>query len=463
MNSARPCRGRVDSSAPSHTLASKALDRLPASQPAASLAITGSRCETGVRVLCLGLLALLGASCEGIFQRRLPEIADRYARHAVGELSVGAGEADITPKTPQYLGGFDLNRVSNGVHLPLKARAMVLKVGEVKVALVGIDNLGLQRGDVDWIKSGLLGFTNGDVFICSSHTHAAPDLVGLWGYYFMTSGRDREYLALVRRGVIAAVRQAEAGLRPARLLRGSAILPREGLVRNSNRKGVFDRRMTVIQAVEANSGAPIASLLNFGCHPEALRRSNLKISADFVGDLCDRWSDAGLGQPVFINGALGAMVTPRLHGEEGLVEMGAALFEVGKRALAVARPVLVNDIEIARRDVYMPMRSLSLSVARQFMLIQREVYEGSLRSTVGYLRIGEIEAVALPGEPEPGFAQRIRSLSHRPDLLIFSLADDEVGYLMSARDARMDDFQYERGMSPGPEAGEQVLQALVGK
>lgn len=434
MSSARPCRGRAVCSPSS---------RLP-------------------KLLVLCLLLLLETGCAGIFQRWLPEVPDRFARHLTGDLSVGAGEADITPDTQQYLGGFDLNRRSVGVHSPLKVRVMVLAMGGEKIALIGIDNLGLQRGDVEWIKSGLYGFTNGNVFISSSHTHAGPDLVGLWGYWFLTSGRDRDYLAKVRRGVIAAVREAEAGLRPARLLRGTANLPREGLVRNSNRRGVFDRRMTVIQAVDVETGAPIASLLHLGCHPEALRRSNLKISADFVGDLCDRWRDAGLGQPVFINGALGAMVAPRMHGEAKLVEMGAALFAIGKRALASAQQVPVTDIEVARQDVYLPMRSLSLSVARQFMLIQRDVFEGSLRTTVGYLRIGDIEVVALPGEPEPGFVQRIRALSHRPDLLIFGLTDDEVGYIMSARTARMDDFQYERGMSPGPEAGEQLLRALVG-
>ena len=30
-----------------------------------------------------------------------------------------------------------------------------------------------------------------------SHTHAGADLIGLWGYYLMTSGRDRDYVASV--------------------------------------------------------------------------------------------------------------------------------------------------------------------------------------------------------------------------------------------------------------------------
>jgi hypothetical protein len=387
----------------------------------------------------------------------------RYEWSAAGDLWVGAAEADITPDNDQYLGGFNLARMSTGIHSRLKARAMVIKVGDGKIALIGIDNLGLQRGDVDWIKSGLYGFANGNVFIASSHTHAAPDLVGLWGYYGLTSGRDPEYLALVRRGIMSAVQAAEADLQPARLRLGSANLPREGLVRNTNKDGVFDRRFTVLQALEKDGDKAIASLLHMGCHPEVFRRSNSEISADFVGELCDRWKAAGHGQPVFINGALGAMVTPKLHRASGIVKMGEDLQKLGEEALASAEPLSVPDMEVHRQDVYLPMRSFGLSGARLLMLIPRNVYDGHLRSTVGYLRLGEFEAVTLPGETEPGFAQRVCSESHRPNMLIFSLVDDEVGYLMSERDARDPEFAYERSMSPGVDAGERVLSALIGR
>ncbi len=413
--------------------------------------------------MAAALGSLLLVSCTGIFQKSLPKEPARYEWSSLGELSVGAAEADITPENEQYLGGFDLNRVSTGIHSRLKARVMVIKVGSGKIALIGLDNLGLQREDVDWIKSGLYGFANGNVFIASSHTHAAPDLVGLWGYYGLSSGRDREYLALVRRGIMAAVKAAEADLRPARMRLGSADLPREGLVRNTNKDGVFDRKFTVLQAVERDTEKPIASLLHMGCHPEVFRRSNSEISADFVGELCDQWRAAGHGQAVFINGALGAMVTPKLHRAEGIVKMGAALLQLGEEALASAKPISVPDMEVHRRDVYLPMRSFGLSGARLLMLIPRNVYDGHLRSTVGYLRLGELEVATLPGETEPGLAQRLRSDSHRPNLLIFSLVDDEVGYLMSERDARDPEFEYERSMSPGVDAGEKVLSALVGR
>ncbi len=381
---------------------------------------------------------------------------------SVGEVEVGAAAVDITPERDLYLGGFDLARPATGVHSRLEARAMVIRAGGVRVALVGVDNLGLQRDDVEWIKSGITGFRNGCVFVCSSHTHAAPDLVGFWGYYFLTSGRDRDYLRRVRDGVCQAVQLATERLRPATLIRGEALLPPRGLVRNSNRTGLFDRRFTVVQARDRATGAPLAALLHMACHPEALRRRNTMVSADFVGSLCDAWSAAGLGQPVFVNGALGAMISPEPQGEEGVAEMGAALFEVAQRALAAARPLPVTEIEVRRRDVYLPLTSPGLLLGRLTLAIPRRAYDDHMRTTVGYLRLGALQAVSVPGEVEPTLAERWRRRTGVPDLLLFGLCDDEVGYLMRTVDARDPEFAYERLMSPCVDAGARVEAALIG-
>jgi hypothetical protein len=348
------------------------------------------------------------------------------------------------------------------VHYALKARAMVFLHGEMRVAVVGIDNLGLQRDDVEWIKSGVYGFANGCVFLCSSHTHAGPDLVGIWGPYLLASGRSRDYLAMVRGRVAEAVEAAVEGARPARLVRGEARVSPEGVVRNSNRKGLFDRRLTVIAATAVESGEPLGAILHLGCHPEVLRRRNTLVSSDFIGPLCDRWREAGLGQAVFVNGALGAMITPHLNGVDGIEVMVDALLAVAQRALAAAEPLPADELEVVRRDVYMPLTSPGLLLGRLTLVVPRAAYDGELRTTVGYLRIGALEVACVPGEMEPVLAARLRSELGRPRLLLFGLVDDEIGYLMRERDARDPEFSYERTMSPVVDAGERIVAALTG-
>lgn len=414
----------------------------------------------------LALAALLGcAGCAGIFQRPLPQPAADYVATARGEqLLVGAAERDITPAGDVWLAGFALARGSTGVQSPLKARALVLALGGQRVAIVGIDSLGAMREDVDWIKAGIQGFANGSVFVCASHTHAAPDLIGLWGYYLLSSGRDPGYVALVRRQVAAAVAAALAAAAPARLELGQARLPPQGLVRNSNRRGVFDRRLTVLHARAVDDGRPLGTLLHLACHPEVLRRDNTELSADFVGALCDDWRAAGHGQAVFVNGELGAMVTPDVQPRNaaGVPIMAGQLADLAAAALAAARPLGAEQLEVRRRDLYVPLSTMGLKLGRLAMVIERELYDGCARSSVGYLRLGEFEAVAVPGEMEPVLAARLRAQLRRPRLLVFGLCDDELGYLLREVDARDPEFAYERSMSPCTRAGELVVEALAG-
>lgn len=413
--------------------------------------------------LCLCCMGLCG--CAGIFQRTLPARAAEFtAASSGGQLLVGAAEREITPACPVYLAGFSLARTSTGVLSPLKVRALVLVLGGHKTAIVGIDNLGVMREDVDWIKAGIAGFANGNVFLCASHTHAGPDLIGLWGWYLLTSGRDPDYVALLRRQVGAAVQEALANAAPAELVLGQALLPPQGLVKNSNRREVFDRRVTVLHARALKGGRPLGTLLQMACHPEVLRRGNTLISADYVGALCDAWSEAGHGQAVFVNGALGAMVTPDVAQRDptGVPLMGQQLCTLAEAALATAQPLAATEMEVRRADVYLPMRAFGLTLGRLTTAIERELYGGCARSSVGYLRLGDLEAVAVPGEMEPVLAQRLRDQLGRPLLLVFGLCDDELGYLLREVDARDAEFAYERSMSPCTRAGELVVEALVG-
>ncbi len=423
-------------------------------------------CRSTVARLGPWVAVLVLTGCAGVFQHARPAETARYrVRAEVGDaLRVGSAERDITPPVGDYLAGFDLARTSDRLGSPLKVRALVLLTPTRRFCIVGLDNLGVMREDVDWCKAALPGFANGDVFVCASHTHAGPDLIGLWGAYFLSSGRDRDYVVTVREAMAAAVAEAVQVAAPARLRHGVGALPPTGLVKNANRKDVFDRRVHVVVAEALDDGRPLGTLLQLACHPEVLPRRNTAISADFVGALCDAWRARGLGQAVFVNGALGAMISPDLapRDDRGVVRFGEHVAEVAAAAVALAPPLPVDAIEVRRADVYLPMISPGFRFGRMATVLQRELYDGAARSTVGWLRLGAFEAIAVPGELEPVFAEQLRRALRKPELVVFGLCDDEVGYLLRDRDAVDPEFAYERSMSPCRSAGERVAAALLG-
>jgi hypothetical protein len=154
------------------------------------------------------------------------------AAHA-GELTAGAGRADITPPTGYYaMGWVRSDAVLRGQHTRLFARAIVLERDGRKVALVSED-LGAIAGGVvaeaaDRLKDR--GFSEQNVLVSASHTHAAPTGYFNFSTYntvFMTTGtptdqnvagdRDPQLYAFMVRRLAEAIRRADDDRAPARL------------------------------------------------------------------------------------------------------------------------------------------------------------------------------------------------------------------------------------------------------
>ena len=99
------------------------------------------------------------------------------AQAASPTLEAGVGKADITPKLGYYLGGWTrADRVAGGQHTRLHARALVLKRGDRKVALVAIDLFMVPGGLLKQIGDRLAGrgFSEQNILMSASHTHSGP-------------------------------------------------------------------------------------------------------------------------------------------------------------------------------------------------------------------------------------------------------------------------------------------------
>jgi hypothetical protein len=104
-------------------------------------------------------------------------VAAAPAGAASPTLEAGVGKADITPKLGYYLGGWTrADRVAGGQHTRLHSRALVLKRGNKKVALVAIDLFMVPGGMLKQIGDRLAarGFSEQNILISASHTHSGP-------------------------------------------------------------------------------------------------------------------------------------------------------------------------------------------------------------------------------------------------------------------------------------------------
>jgi hypothetical protein len=399
------------------------------------------------------------------------------------ELQAGFAEADITPRVKEktvYLAGFGHNRKATGVHDPLKVRAVVLEHGKEKIALVSVDLIGFFHPHIENVRQRMSGFRY--VLVSSTHNHEGPDTLGLWGASPIQSGVDAAYLAEVENQIVAAVQAADAGRKPVRVRIGSAHAPE--LLHDAREPYIKHDELTALE-FRNNEDKPAGLIVQWNCHPETLGGKNTLVSADFVGATVQALRKKHPCPIVYFTGTVGGLMTS-LHVEikstsgkvledgtfEKTARYGELLAEVVDRALKAAQPVKLTPLQVRRRLVYLPLDNKLYLLARQLGVISREAFLWSgdlyraepvkevkagkplsLRTEIAWLRLGDLDIAAIPGEiypelvldkvqdpadpgadfPDAPIEPAIYKQLHGPHRMLIGLAGDEIGYIIPKR------------------------------
>ncbi len=385
-------------------------------------------------------------------RRQVPEVASAKPAAITG-LRAGAAEESIAPAEFD-----DLLAGGAGAALTLAedllARVVVFDNGDQRIVFAGLDVFGLGPWDIQKLRDSLAekGFAN--VIVAMSHTHANVDTIGFYGYY------PEDYAALILRRTEAAVLRAAASMQPVRELRsGSVEMPLDGgrvidLVRNGRDPGVMDPTVSVLQAIGEN-GRPIANIVHLACHPEVIDLEETRgLSPDFVGTLCRDVSARLGGQTVFLNGALGGMLTPdaRFRTQAAAEETGHRLAEY---AIAAAKSGSASDsaaVFIETRTVEYPVTGGAVKTFLENAPGPVEMHEGRVRAEMSVVWIGDAQFITVPGELLPDIGFEITQRMSGRMRVIVGLANGELGYLIPGFDFR--DGGYEEATGPGAAGGE---------
>lgn len=384
---------------------------------------------------------------------------------------VGHAVADITPDPSAggavWLAGYGVRRAA-AVRDPLEAHALALRHAGASLIVVTLDLLGLGRGEtgaVERLARDAIGADAPPVVTCCTHTHAAPDTLGLWGPDG-ARGVDPAYLARVVAMAAETAARAWQGMRPATLRAAEAAVV--GVARNARDPGVLDPTLTLLSWDDPQDGHPLARVLHFACHPEALGPEDARLSADLAGVARRRVSSASGCPCVFWQGALGGMVTPDARpgesGEEACSRLGGGLGDAATALAHALRPA-AGGLALVRREVLLPQENARFAAAQAAGVLQRETVGPPraaaapvphVRSSAGLLRLGRYLWQLAPGEVLPAVARRwaADARAARPDLCprVLGLCDDEVGYILRAEDFTPDGYEETVSLGPHTEA-----------
>src|SRR5205823_2105793 len=229
-------------------------------------------------------------------------------------------------------------------------------------------------------------------------------------------------------------------------------------------------------------GRPAGVVVQWNCHPETLGGSFKEVSSDFVGPVVRYLKERYHCPVVYLTGTVGGLMTSlhvRVEDPNGQVlpeestakteRYGLLVGQVAEDALKQSRPLKLTPFEARSRELFLPLANKYYQLARQLGVLRRQAYLWAgnpdkaeladakevkkplcLRTELAWLRLGDLDVAAIPGEiypelvlsrvqdppdpgadspnapPEPGLYQQLR----RPHRTTIGLANDELRYIL---------------------------------
>jgi hypothetical protein len=450
---------------------------------------------------------------------------------ADASLKLGAGKADKRPRlswkvgfdresldpTPAmiaagfHLGGFGLGptRQSTGPAVDgdgtvehIYARAMAISNLKGDTMLLGaLENQGTfaayKEGpygiwDIRQQVSHDTGVPVENIVVNSDHSHAGPDMIGLWGgvpVSYMQQLHDATVKALDTAYATRVLADLRVGTNipvvpdstTGGYLKGTAS-PGEYFVhsqfsKDTGQNGIpgtnyddslVNTQLRVLQAVD-RKGTPLGTLINYSAHADVMGGSNLGYSADWPGRVA-RATELALKEPVAVTmvADVGRSQPPRPHSDAKCGQAGHPTCDIDQLDTwtriftpwvidAVQHSAPVQGTEVAGKEVF--TREAATNPA---LLGVSYSGEGPARGTGAYRsitapwvtgantigtfasahRLGSILLTANPGEAYPdvrfGVAREVMSRDPQTGRLVppqafftFGLANDQLGYLIA--------------------------------
>lgn len=386
------------------------------------------------------------------------------------QLRAGAAVRVITPNP--------LLPVSGGVGTPqpttekwgdLYIRVLVLEKGDVRLALVGIDNLGWPSVLGDKARALIDDIPPENVLIGATHTHSAPDAYG----FPDENGQhhaDLQYLGHCVGLMADAVNEAVSKLEPAMLKIGMG--EAQGKIAfNYYAESLYDPRCGVMQAISLD-GQTIATLVNYAVHPEVIGSKRGILSPDLCGPLYERIEQRAGGIALFMNGALGGMVTADNRPDElgsqpdpwhESIRIGELLADEALRILDKAEILVDPQIRCLAKEISFPVASRIMQhILAYSPLAYLSDSPNQVTTRINAMQIGPATFLTIPGEALPNIGYYLKRNMQTEYPFLLGLTNDAFGYILTKVD--YDSFRrydYITRTSLGEMTGELYIEAAL--
>ncbi|MBN1506395.1 MAG: neutral/alkaline non-lysosomal ceramidase N-terminal domain-containing protein [Sedimentisphaerales bacterium] len=438
------------------------------------------------------------------------------AAAGAGPLQAGVAVTDITPPIGYRMSGYFNERLSTGVLNPLRAKALVLRQGSTRAAMVFCDIIGLSPDVSKKAREAAqreTGIPAQNILLSATHTHTGPlyhDALRDYLHERAVSkhGRDpceeKDYPAQLVAGIVEAIKEADAKVQPVRLEAGVAqqqglsfnrrFHMKDGTVRFNpgslnpdivRAAGPIDPDVGIVWLRSADGDKTLAGVVNFPLHLDTTGGTQYAADYPYYVEQALRQTLGNDFVLLFGTGTCGDInhidvtTRERLKSDHigrtlaGTVTASLpALKAVASPSLAIRREIVEaplqtftpQEIEQAKRDMAKVGTSELpfLDQVRAYKILDVQSRTGTtLPLEVQVFRLSdEAAVVGLPGEVFVDLGLAIKQASPFSMTLVVELCQDDCGYIPTRK--AFAEGSYETVNSRiAPGGGEMLVEAAV--
>ncbi|MDR2753826.1 MAG: hypothetical protein LBB50_05910 [Oscillospiraceae bacterium] len=386
--------------------------------------------------------------------------------------------------------------LAEGAEDYLKVRTIVLDdgTGRGAMAFAVLDVIGLANGNVRAIRAKLSDLvddgTLSSINVAVTHSHSAIDSQGLWGNDLLQlipnniaaaflpglvqpmQGIDQTFLQTMVDQTADSIRAATAQRQE-----GTLYFAKENIkdhLRDVIDPYVMDEnlyRLRFVPDATQYSNARATVIASFSAHPERVglitddNPGNV-VSADFIPYIEQVIQEEGDANFLFVQGPIGARISAGLGPAEGLEGLnrlqGTQKYgqTIGRLLLDMQNEeVVAPTLNIAHKEVLVEVKNPLLKAVGKLWLADNKMINDKKAgktytlTEVGYLELGsQVKVLLQPGETSPELLLGGSNLSKNgsasgkdyplsplrdtiPDLMIFDLVNDSIGYIIPDSDS----------------------------
>ena len=428
------------------------------------------------RLATLNLAAALAVAAVALQEAPMAHAAD---------LRAGVAVTDITPPVGYRMSGYFYERLSTGTANPLHAKALVLRQGDERAALVFCDIIGISLDVSTRARKAAAektGIPAEHILIAGTHSHTGPLYWGalrrhLHDRAVAAHGSDPceqvDYPAQLVAGIVKAVADANACARPVLLAAGTAeqqglafnrrFHMKDGTVRFNpgplnpdivRPAGPTDPQVGIVTLRDAAGGGPAAALVNFALHLDTTGGTLYAADYPFHAEQALRETLGGRFTLLFGTGTCGDVnhvdiTKPERPRSETI---GRTLAETVRAALPALKPVAAPALAVRREIVTAPLQRLTaeelawarenidkvgtaelpfLEQVRAYKILAVEMRGAdAIPLEVQVFRLGpDVAVVGLPGEIFVELGLAIKRASPFATTLVIELCQDAPEYV----------------------------------